>query len=466
MRIMKIAIAACCLALMPSGRAFATAICGDLDGDSIVSANDSMLVNRFAAGLDGGAAPGYCRASGILQCGDVNKDGLVDHADWLHVEHAAAGIASPCSVEGFAASTNRVAGDSALSYYVVTNTNDSSVNDVGSLRWALNQARTNNGGLIVFNLPVPNDQTITAQAVLGGFKVPPNTVIDGSGSMVMIDGMNIANNGTLNVYNSNIAVRHIRVRNAGDDGIQVAPKDLTDNISNIAIQHVSVTKSGDGGIDVDGCVGLTVTGCTHDGGITSTNGTTSNVTLADNLIAANGTVNSPSSVDGGGNLTKYGVTNVTMVGNFWEKNAWRDPTIDNRGGSTNFQIGPESLVDVRSNLARSPYRHWVEVFGTTAKVNVVDSCFEGASTLGTTVMIRLGTGGVGGAVFVKNNQRPPSTTETSGTPSANAFGPVPCVTKKSMAAVFNEAGAAPRDAADLCYIQAADYNDAISTCFF
>src|SRR5512132_1891624 len=111
------------------------AICGDVDGDGRVTDTDATLVNRFAAGLETQLATTGCNSLGILQCGDVNQDGSVDLADWVSVQRAAQGLSSPCSVEGFAASTNRVAGSPARSYISVTSIVDTIPATTNTLRW-------------------------------------------------------------------------------------------------------------------------------------------------------------------------------------------------------------------------------------------------------------------------------------------------------------------------------------------
>ena len=55
--------------------------------------------------------------------------------------------------------------------------------------------------------------------------VPPNTTVDATGSHITLWGGNEGgSNGVLNVWNSNVVVIGLRVRNAVNDGIQVAPK--------------------------------------------------------------------------------------------------------------------------------------------------------------------------------------------------------------------------------------------------
>src|SRR5262249_30578182 len=247
--------------------------------------------------------------------------------------------------------------------------------------------------------------------------------------------------------------------NGSVDGIQIAPKDTTApsvNIDQIAIQRVSVTKSVDGGIDVNGCVSLPVTGCRG--------GTTKNVTLAENFIAANGT--QTTTENGGGNLTKYGVTNVTMVGNFWDKNYRRNPLVDNRDLNNNQVLSP-SFADVHNSLVRSPLcagpgcLGWVEIFKTGAQVNVVNSCFEGSSNYH--VLVRVG---LGGSVYTSGNSVPPpdpgiytpvpldGTSTTSSTPFSQPPPPgqQACLSHTNRSTVFGNAGAAPRDCVDECFI--------------
>jgi hypothetical protein len=62
---------------------------------------------------------------------------------------------------------------------------------------------------------------------------------------------------------SNVIVASLSIRDAVNDGIQVAPKGSpAHGISNIVIDRCSVTNSADGGIDVTGKSGLTTSNVT------------------------------------------------------------------------------------------------------------------------------------------------------------------------------------------------------------
>jgi hypothetical protein len=151
-----------------------------------------------------------------------------------------------------------------------------------------------------------------------------------------------------------------------------------------------------------------------------------------------------------------------MVGNFWEKNYRRNPLVDNNAG-TGVGFVPVSLADVHHSLVRSSYLDiagWAEVFGTGAQTSMVDSCFEGSSSWPNIISLA-----AGGAVYVSGNSWPAGYTQVAGgTPSATPFGSAPCLSSTNRNTVFDRAGAAPRDAVDLCYINASDYTDARNNC--
>jgi hypothetical protein len=415
------------------------AICGDVNGDGVVSVTDAVQVQRFAAGLDPEKVAGACNSLGANQCGDVDQSGSITVTDAVLVQNAAAGLSSPCSVQGWGDQSNSgsVLNPGGRPYVPVTSTADAGA---GSLRAALASIGAG-GGLVVFDLAA-GSRTITLTT--GALTVPANTVIDGIGAAhVTIKGQNAGSNGVLNVWNSNVAIRHLRIRNASGDGIQIAPKRNQASIHDIAIQHVTVEKALDGAIDVTGCVGLSVTGCS--------NGTLSNVTLAQNFLAGSHDAS----------LIKYGATNVTLVGNLLRvNNLARHPSVDTTSSPSLTAVG-----DVRYNLVQNPTEGWVKAAGSLARVNVVSNWFELSPTApipqqNTIVNLQ------GGAAYVPagSNTIPTGAVLINGTSAGSAYGSPPAVTSTTRDVVLNTAGALPRDSVDACYVSALTWSAAQSSC--
>jgi hypothetical protein len=296
--------------------------------------------------------------------------------------------------------------------FTVTNATDAGP---GSLRDALAQAARAGGGVIHF--PVAETFDISPGPKL---VVPANTTIDARGSHVTLWGGNESfSDGVLNVWNSNVIIAGLRVRNGRNDGIQVAPKNpLGQDISDIVIDHCSVTRSADGGIDVTGRGGHTV----------------SNITIMRTFIAGSGR-HCYKGLCGGGSLFKYGATRGSYYANYFFSNLERAPLISAAG----------SLVPV-----------------------VADLCFNIAAwTQSSSMSIRTGaSGNVIGNVFVgpRDGARlwlPATAYFGGGNTDQNPAGapdhlaapvPVPAPPSPSLARDAANAGAQPLDAIDACYM--------------
>ena len=219
----------------------------------------------------------------------------------------------------------------------------------GTLRDALALASSAGGATVTFG--------VGGDIVLGsGLPVPANTTIDGTtapapGITLWGDAAR-GGGGALNIFQSNVIVRGLRVRNAGNDGVQIAPK-AGASISRIVIDHCSITNSGDGGIDVTGRNGFTTT----------------DVTLSWNYIAGSGS-GCAKGTCGGGSLIKYGVDRVSVHANFWDKNLRRNPSVD--GG----KIANGTLIDIRGNVVRGYQQNGMQVVNG-ARANVVGNFIDG-----------------------------------------------------------------------------------------
>lgn len=284
----------------------------------------------------------------------------------------------------------------------------------GTLRGALEDARRGGGGVVLF--------AVAGDIVLkSGLEVPADTTLDGlsappPGITLWGDAVG-GGGGVLNIYQSNVIVRGIRVRNAGNDGIQIAPK-AGHSISDIVIDHCSVTNSADGGIDVTGRHGLRVT----------------DLTISWNYLAGNGGSCSKG-LCGGASLVKYGVSNISFHANFWDKNLRRNP------GINGLEIPGGTLADLRNNLVRDPKDSGMQVL-STARANVIENYFEGSFT---PVWFR------GGEVFASGNV---ATREVRG----NVVSPFEVVGEPpsfSRNEVFDGAGTQPRDDIDNFYVSIA-----------
>jgi hypothetical protein len=279
----------------------------------------------------------------------------------------------------------------------------------GTLRDALALASGAGGATVTFG--------VGGDIVLGsGLSVPANTTIDGTsapapGVTLWGDGVG-GGGGVLNIYKSNVIVRGLRIRNAGNDGVQIAPKAGV-SISGIVIDHCSVTNSGDGGIDVTGRNGLTTT----------------DVTLSWNYIAGSGS-GCAKGTCGGGSLIKYGVDRVSVHANLWDKNLRRNPSVN--GG----QIVDGTLADIRGNVVRGYQQSGVQVVNG-ARANVVGNFIDG------------GKPAWFASPYVYAAQNVMDGPEGTQAASWDVMAPLGAVTRD---AVVGGAGASPRDDLDHFYM--------------
>ncbi len=283
-------------------------------------------------------------------------------------------------------------------------------NGIGSLRSVLDAAGRLGGGRIDF--AVAGDVVLLAELV-----VPGNTTIDGltapaPGITLWGDRLS-PGGGVLEINRGNVVVRGLRIRNAVNDGIQIAAKHGV-AVARVVVDHCSVTNSGDGGIDVTGSDGALV----------------SDVTLSWNYLAANG---GPCAKIwcGGGSLVKYGVTRFSAHANVWDKNLRRNPSID--GGA----VDGGTLADVRANVVRGYVESGAQL-RDGARGNVVGNFFAGDRPLLT----------AGAEVFTAAN-------EGATTPGIAApFDVVDPIGPVARDAVLAGAGAPPFDAIDTAYREA------------
>jgi len=281
----------------------------------------------------------------------------------------------------------------------------------GTLRGALEEARRAGGGVVLF--AVGGDIVLRS-----GLDVPADTTLDGLSAPppgITLWGEGIGGGGgVLNIYESNVIVRGIRVRNAGNDGIQIAPK-AGRSISDIVVDHCSVTNSADGGIDVTGKNGLRVT----------------DLTISWNYLAGNGGKCSKGFC-GGASLVKYGVSNISFHANFWDKNLRRNP------GINGLEIPGGTLADLRNNLVRHPEDSGMQVL-STARANVIENYFEGSFT---PVWFQ------GGEVFARGNVAHREVRGNVAFPF-EVIGEPPSLSRNE---VFDGAGTQPRDDIDNFYV--------------
>jgi hypothetical protein len=308
---------------------------------------------------------------------------------------------------GFGAETS---GGDGRPLFTVTALADSGI---GSLRSVLETVGRRGGGRVVF--AVAGDIVLRAELT-----VPANTTIDGltapAPGITLWGDLLSGGGGVLEIAASNVIVRGLRVRNAVNDGIQIAANRGT-SIARLVVDHCSITNSGDGGIDVTG----------HNGAIVS------DVTLSWNYLAGNG---APCAKGwcGGGSLVKYGVTRISAHANLWDKNLRRNPSID--GGL----VRDGTLADVRGNVVRGYVESGTQL-RDGARGNVVGNFFAGNRPLLT----------AGAVVFASGNEGSiaASTAEPFDVPAALGL--------VNRAAVVASAGAPPTDAID------ADYRDVLLT---
>jgi hypothetical protein len=292
----------------------------------------------------------------------------------------------------------------------------------GSLREALAKARPA-GGIIRFTVGGGIN-------LASGLDVPSHTTIDGStaprpGITLWGEHAGAAGTGVVNIYESDVIVRDLRIRNGMNDGVHIVPRN-GHPISNIVIDHCSITNNTDGGIDITGRNGLGV----HD------------LTIIGNYLAGNGGP-CTKGMCGGASLVKYGADRVSFYDNFWDKNLRRTPSVSAE------RKGYEAIADIRYNFVRSPEQGGVQI-REGAKANVISNALQGKKA---TIAVKLW----GGQAYASGN--PTDLGPQDGLPKPL---PVPAVPgAKSSAAVSAEAGAMPRDAVDHYYIDTATTFDQV-----
>ena len=287
----------------------------------------------------------------------------------------------------------------------------------GSLRDALSKA-DRDGGTIRFAVG-------GEIALLSGLDVPNRVTIDGSsapapGITLLGERAGAGGTGVLNLYQGNVIVRGLRIRNAMNDGIHIVPR-RGEAIANIVVDHCSITSSDDGGIDITGRSGFQVT----------------DVTIVSNYLAGNGGP-CDKGMCGGGSLAKYGVTRLSYYYNFWDKNLRRTPSIS----------GDAVIADVRYNVVRAPVQGGIQI-RDGARANLVGNVLLGRKA---TVAVKLW----GGQAYVRDT---PSDLGAGGIaqPLAVPHPPAP----KPAAAVMSNAGAMPRDQLDAYFVDVATTLDQV-----
>ncbi len=317
---------------------------------------------------------------------------------------------------------NATTGGQGHSTFTVSTSADTGA---GSFRDALAQAKSAGGGIIRFAL---TDSDIRPGSPL---KVPANTTINAIGSGVTLwGGGEGGGEGILDVFEGNVIIAGLSIRNAVNDGIQVAPKSSpAHSIANIVIDRCSITNSSDGGIDVTGRNGLTV----------------SNITLIRNYIAGSGRICMKRSADGsyhaslcgGGSLFKYGATNGSYYANFFDDNLERAPLVSGSGSPVPV------VADLRYNVARGTQSSSMSV-RETASANIVGNWFLDAKD---GAMVWSGSH----AYFDGGNTDQNTGSSAAGRHLAAPM-PVPAIPAAFSEADALAAGAAPRDPIDVCYV--------------
>ena len=292
----------------------------------------------------------------------------------------------------------------------------------GSLRDALARAEAAGGGIIRFGVSDAGDIHPGPNLI-----VPANTTIDATGSNITLwGGDEGSKNGVLNVWNSNVIVIGLRVRNALNDGIQVEPR--AEDISSIVIDRCSVTGSADGGIDVSGHGKHTVSG----------------VTIMRNFVAGSG-LPCRKGLCGGGSLFTDGALDGSYYANFFLSNVERTPLVAGYSG-------PMPVVaDLRYNLVEATQSSAMSV-RDGASANIVGNFFVGAQD-GARLWLPARAYFAGG-----NTDQNPDSTATDHL--AAALG-VPAPPDASSLQDAQGAGAVPRDAVDTCYVSLPDPSFAV-----
>jgi hypothetical protein len=275
----------------------------------------------------------------------------------------------------------------------------------GSLRDALAKA-ARDGGTIRF-------------AVGGGIRlesgldVPGRTTIDASsapapGITLWGARTGAAGTGVVNLHESNVVLRGLRIRDGMHDGVHIAPRRRR-AVTSIVVDHCSITNNRDGGIDITGREDLPV----------------SDVTILANYIAGNGGP-CDKGLCGGASLANHGATRLSYYFNLWDKNLRRTPMVS----------GPDAVADVRYNVVRATAQGSIQI-RDGARANLVGNTLEGPR--GRRAAVDLW----GGRAYV--DQTPSDVTSQS----AIAALPVPHVPPaRAAAVVIRDAGALPRDALD------------------
>jgi hypothetical protein len=280
----------------------------------------------------------------------------------------------------------------------------------GSLRDALARAGET-GGTIRFAVA----GGITLES---GLDVPGRTTIDGATAPapgITLWGARTGARGTgvVNVYESNVVLRGLRIRDAGNDGVHIAPRRRRP-VANVVVDHCSITNSADGGIDVTGRDDLPVT----------------DVTIVGNYLAGNGG-SCPKGLCGGASLATHGATRLSYYFNLWDRNLRRTPSV----------VGPDAVADVRWNVIRDTRQGTIQI-RDGARANLVDNTLEGRRDQGAAVALW------GGRAFVEDTPSDVTREETIGPL------PVPRVpSSRPAAAVVRDAGAQPRDAMDRALVE-------------
>jgi hypothetical protein len=315
---------------------------------------------------------------------------------------------SPGRYPGFG---SRTTGGDGHPTFTVTNSSDAGP---GSLRDAFARAEKAGGGIIRFDVTDSGDIRPGPKLI-----VPPNTTVDATGSHITLwGGQEGGSNGVLNIWNSNVVVIGLRVRNAVNDGIQVAPKNKQRQaIANIVIDRCSVTRNADGGIDVTGYNGRTVGG----------------ITIMRSFIAGNGRY-CDKGLCGGGSLFKYGAFDGSYYANFFFANLQRTPLIN---GDDDVPV----IADLRGNLVDATQASAMSV-RAGARANIVDNVFVGPKD-GARLWSRAQAYFGGGNTDQNTGSKPED--------HLPAPLPVPGPAAAFSRADAQDAGAAPRDALDRCY---------------
>jgi len=251
--------------------------------------------------------------------------------------------------------------------------------------------------------------------------VPPNTTIDATGSHITLWGGNESfSDGVLDVWNSNIVVIGLRVRDARNDGIQVAPKNAQgQDIANIVIDRCSVTGSADGGIDVTGYHGQAISG----------------ITIMRSFIAGSGRY-CVKGLCGGGSLFKYGASAGSYYANVFFSNLQRTPEISGAGSQAPV------VADLRYNLVQATQSSAMSV-RARASANIIGNFFADAhdgARLWPPAQAYFGGGNTD------------QNSETNPADHLAAPLPVPAPVVAFSLGQAQGAGAVPRDAIDTCYL--------------